>query len=383
MEQLIPLDYTTLRIIWWVLLGFLLAAFAVMDGFDLGVATVLPLVSRTDVERRVVFNVVGPVWEGNQVWLVVGGGVVFAAWPLLYAMAFSGFYLAMMLLLIALILRPICFKYRSKMPDARWRSTWDVLMCLCGLVASLVFGVAVGNVIGGVPFVFEPDTMRPIYQGGFFGLFMPFPVLCGVVSVCMLAMHGSVLLSWKTEGAVAARARACARGFGVLTLALFILAGVWVAHGVEGYSIVGAVQTGLASSPMGKAVAMAPGGWMHNYVRWPAIWIAPAAGVAGALLAAALVGLRSGAPAFLASSASIVGIVWTFGLSLFPFLLPSSVSPNVSLTVWDASSSHMSLWIMLIATGLLLPVVMLYTAWVYRVMRGKVTEKSVEGGHAY
>jgi cytochrome d ubiquinol oxidase subunit II len=152
---------------------------------------------------------------------------------------------------------------------------------------------------------------------------------------------------------------------------------------VEGYSIVGAVQTGLASSPMGKAVAMAPGGWMHNYVRWPAIWIAPAAGVAGALLAAALVGLRSGAPAFLASSASIVGIVWTFGLSLFPFLLPSSVSPNVSLTVWDASSSHMSLWIMLIATGLLLPVVMLYTAWVYRVMRGKVTEKSVEGGHAY
>jgi len=383
MEQLIPLDYATLRVIWWAVLGFLLVAFAVMDGFDLGVATILPLVSRKDIERRIVFNVVGPVWEGNQVWLIVGGGVVFAAWPLLYAMAFSGFYLAMMLLLITLILRPICFKYRSKLPDARWRSTWDALLCLCGLVAALVFGVAVGNTITGVPFVFQPDTMRPLYQGTFFGLFQPFPVLCGVISVCMLAMHGSALLSWKTQDAVAARARVTGRIFALVTVALFVLAGFWVAHGIDGFSVTGALHTGQESNPLDKTVALTLGGWMANYARWPAMWIGPVLGVAGALLAAALIGLRTGAPAFLASSASVAGIVLTFGFALFPFLLPSSMDPNASLTVWDASSSYVSLWIMLLATGVLLPIVIVYTAWVYRVMRGKVTEQSVGGGHAY
>lgn len=207
MEQFIPFDYATLRVIWWGGLGFLLVAYAVMDGFDLGVATVLPLVARQDVERRVVINVIGPVWEGNQVWLVVAGGIVFAAWPLLYAMAFSGFYLAMMLLLIALILRPVGFKYRSKMPSTAWRSRWDGILCFCGVVASLVFGVAVGNVIIGVPFGFDPDTLRPLYQGSFFGLFTLFPLLCGLLSVCMLAMHGSAMLFWKTTDTIAQRAR--------------------------------------------------------------------------------------------------------------------------------------------------------------------------------
>jgi cytochrome d ubiquinol oxidase subunit II len=383
MEQLIPFDYSTLRVVWWAVLGFLLVAFAIMDGFDLGVATVLPLVARRDIERRIVFNVVGPVWEGNQVWLIVCGGVVFAAWPLLYAMAFSGFYLAMLLLLVTLILRPICFKYRSKLPDPRWRGTWDAILALCGLVSALVFGVAVGNVILGVPFVFEADTMRPLYQGGFWALFGPFPVLCGAISVCMLAMHGSVLLAWKTADAVAARARAAARGFGLVTVILFVAAGFWVARGIGGYAITSAIHMDQASNPLDKTVMWTLGGWMANYARWPAMWAAPVMGVAGALLAVLLVGLRSAGPAFLASSASIAGVVLTFGFALFPFLLPSSIDPNASLTVWDASSSHMSLWIMLLATVVLLPIVMLYTAWVYRVMRGKVDEQLVGGGHAY
>lgn len=383
MEQLIPFDYSTLRVIWWAVLGFLLVAFAVMDGFDLGVATVLPLVARRDVERRIVFNVVGPVWEGNQVWLVVCGGVVFAAWPLLYAMAFSGFYLAMMLLLVSLILRPICFKYRSQLPDPRWRSTWDIILCLCGVVSALVFGVAVGNVIIGVPFVFQADTMRPLYQGGFLALFGPFPVLCGVISVCMLAMHGSVLLAWKTTSVVAARARATARSFGLVSVILFVAAGFWVAQGIGGYTITSAIHMGQASNPLDKTVVWTLGSWMTNFARWPAMWIAPAMGVVGGLLAILLVGLRSAGPAFLASSTCIAGVVLTFGFALFPFLLPSSIDPNSSLTVWDASSSYVSLWIMLLATAVLLPIVMVYTAWVYRVMRGKVTEQSVGSGHAY
>lgn len=163
----------------------------------------LPLVAKTDDERRVLYNVIGPVWEGNQVWLILAGGVVFAAWPLLYAMSFSGFYLAMMLLLVALILRPVAIKYRSKLTSVKWRQNWDITWCLTGVVAALVFGVAIGNVMLGVPFRFEHDTLRPIYEGSFFGLFMPFALLCGVLSVAMMALQGAVVLGWKTEGEIA------------------------------------------------------------------------------------------------------------------------------------------------------------------------------------
>lgn len=384
MEQLIPLDYSTLRVVWWALLGALLVGFAVMDGFDLGVAAVLPLVARRDIERRVVINVVGPVWEGNQVWLITGGGAAFAAWPLVYASAFSGFYLAMMLLLIALILRPVGFKYRSKLEAPRWRAAWDAVLCGSGLVAALVFGVAVGNLIVGVPFGFDAQTMRPLYEGDFFGLFTPFPLLCGLLSICMLAMHGCTLLVWKTDAAVAARARVVGICFALACLALFALGGWWVAHGLPGYAITSAVDPNQLSNPLAKTVSVVAGAWMHNYARWPAMWIAPALGLGGALLAAALLAVRGAALAFIASALSVAGIVLTVGFSMFPFLMPSLLTPNASLTVWDASSSRVTLWIMLLVTALLLPIVSLYTAWVYRVMRGKVTQAALDDApHAY
>lgn len=384
MEQLIPLDYSTLRVIWWALLGALLVGFTVMDGFDLGVAAVLPLVARRDIERRVVINVVGPVWEGNQVWLITGGGAAFAAWPLLYASAFSGFYLAMMLLLIALILRPVGFKYRSKLEATRWRGAWDAVLCGSGLVAALVFGVAVGNVIVGVPFGFDADTMRPLYEGDFWGLFMPFPLLCGMLSVCMMAMHGSTLLMWKTDGEVAARARITGICFALASLALFALGGWWTAHGLHGYAITSAIDPDQLSNPLGKTVAVSAGAWMRNYARWPAMWAAPLLGLGGALLAAALLAVRGAAAAFIASALSVAGIVLTFGFSLFPFLMPSLLTPDASLTIWDASSSRLTLWIMLLVTAVLLPIVSLYTAWVYRVMRGKVTQATLgDSPHAY
>lgn len=382
MDTLIPFDFSTLRVIWWVLLGLLLTGFAIMDGFDLGVAAALPLVAKTDTERRIVLNVIGPVWEGNQVWLILSGGAVFAAWPLLYAMAFSGFYLAMLLLLLTLILRPICFQYRSKMHGTRWRSTWDGLLCACGVVASLVFGVAVGNVILGVPFDYEVATLRPFYHGTIFDLFTPFPLLCGVLALCMMLMHGTILLAWKTEGDIAARARRLTRLCGLLTAVLFVVAGGWVAWGMHGYVISSPIVYDAISTPLGKTAQIVDGAWMHNYARWPLMWLAPLIGVLGAVLAALLVGRPNKVWAFLASTASLTGVLWTFGLSLFPFLLPSSLNPNVSLTIWDASSSQASLWIMLLATIIFLPIVIAYTSWVYRVMRGKVTEKNLEG-HAY
>ncbi|RYE97518.1 MAG: cytochrome d ubiquinol oxidase subunit II, partial [Oxalobacteraceae bacterium] len=214
------LDYDTLRIIWWLLLGILLVGFAVTDGFDLGTGTLLPFVANTDLERRVVINAVGPVWEGNQVWLVLGGGAIFAAWPQLYAVSFSGFYLAMAAVLLALILRPVAFKYRSKRDSIAWRATWDWALFVGGFVPALIFGVAMGNVLQGVPFRLAPDQ-QIFYEGGFFALLNPFAVLCGLVSVAMLVMHGAAWLVLKTDGLVASRARAWGMRAAVATVVLY------------------------------------------------------------------------------------------------------------------------------------------------------------------
>ena len=376
----IPLDYQTLRLIWWLLLGILLIGFAVMDGFDLGVGTLLPAVARTDADRRLVLNVVGPVWEGNQVWLITGGGAIFAAFPALYAVSFSGFYLAMFLILFALILRPVGFKFRSKVEDKRWRAVWDWGLFVGGFVPALVFGVAMGNVLLGAPFHFD-DTLRIYYTGGFFALLSPFAVLCGLVSVSMLTAHGAAMLVIKTDGPVAVRARRYGSLAALATAILFVLAGIWVAFGIAGHAIVGVAETANASNPLFKQVATSTGGWMANYRAMPWTWIFPVLGVAGALLSAWLLRAGRGLSAFLASALAIACIILTEGLAIFPFLLPSSTHPSSGLTLWDSSSSHMTLFVMLVAACVFLPLILFYTGWVYRVLRGKVSPESLEQNH--
>jgi cytochrome d ubiquinol oxidase subunit II len=373
------LDYPTLRVIWWLLLGVLLIGFAIMDGFDLGTGILLPYVARTDGECRIVVNTVGPVWEGNQVWLILGAGAVFAAWPTIYAVAFSGFYLAMFVVLCALILRPVGFKYRSKLKNAGWRATWDWMLFLGGFVPALIFGVAVGNALLGAPFSFD-ETLRMTYHGSFFGLLSPFALLSGLVSVSMLAMHGGSFLAMKTAGPIAERARLATIAAALLLIVLFAAAGVWTAS-LDGYQISGTLAHDADSNPLGKTVLRAAGAWLANYRAMPWMIAAPVIG----LLAAALAGMaargRHPVIAFLLSGASVFGVVATAGVSMFPFILPSSFDPASSLTVWDASSSRTTLLIMLAAVILLLPIVLAYTAFIYRVMRGKVTADQVEADH--
>lgn len=380
----IPLDYETLRLIWWALLGIILIGFAVLGGRDLGVGALLPFAARTDAERRLLLNLVGPTWEGNQVWLIVGGAAIFAAFPPLYAVSFSGFYLAMILVLLALILRPVGFKYRGKLKDARWRAVWDWVLFIGGFVPALIFGVAVGNVLQGVPFRLD-DTMRIFYDGTFFGLLNPFALLCGVLSVCMLLTHGAAWLEVKTEGAVSDRARSIGSVTALLTLALFVLAGVWLYYGMDGYHITSEIARGGPSNPHAKTVALAPMAWFANYQAAPWTLIAPVLGIAGALATFVALRARGEVSALLCSNIAIFGVIATVGVAMFPFILPSSADPNVSLTVWDASSSHLTLFIMLVATAVFLPIILLYTAFVYRVLWGKVDAKAIESGdsHAY
>jgi cytochrome d ubiquinol oxidase subunit II len=378
------IDYETLRLIWWALLGILLIGFAVTDGFDLGAAMLLPVVARTDAERRVVINTLGPVWEGNQVWFVVGGASIFAAWPLLYAVAFSGFYLAMFLVLCALILRPVAFKFRSKLAAPLWRSIWDWSLFVGGLVPSLVFGVAFGNVIEGAPFRLD-DTMRMTYEGTLFGLLNPFALLAGLVSVAMLVMHGASWLALKSGEPVAARATLCGRGAALAVIALFLLAGVWVAFGIEGYAITGVFAHDGPSNPLLKHVTRVKGAWLANYSLHPWTMIAPLLAFAGAGATFALLGMHRGGLALTTSAIAVAGIIATAGVSVFPFLLPSSLDPSASLTVWDASSSQLTLGVMLGVTVVFLPIILIYTAFVYRVMRGRVTVADVndQSKHAY
>jgi len=369
----ILLDYTTLRVIWWLLLGVLLIGFAVMDGFDLGVGTLLPFVAKTDEERRLVINTIGPVWEGNQVWLVLGGGAIFAAWPPLYAVSFSGFYLAMFVILFALILRPVGFKYRGKMPSQRWRNNWDWALFIGGFVPALIMGVAVGNVLLGVPYHFD-DSQRVWYTGTFFGLLTPFALLAGLLSVAMLVSHGAAMLVLKTDGPVADRSARFGSIAAIVSFVLFAAGGAWVALGLPGYAVTSQVISDGASNPLLKTAELtAAGGWMHNYSAMPATILAPVVGLLGALASAVLLRKRRGGLAFIASGLSIAGIIFTVGFAIFPFLLPSSSQPGSSLTLWDASSSHLTLWIMLLATVVFLPIIIGYTTWVYRVLKGKTT----------
>ncbi|MFA7558246.1 MAG: cytochrome d ubiquinol oxidase subunit II [Hydrogenophaga sp.] len=378
------LDYDVLRVIWWLLLGVLLIGFAVTDGFDLGVGTLLPFVARDDVERRIVINTIGPVWEGNQVWLVLGGGAIFAAWPHIYAMSFSGFYLAMFATLFALILRPVGFKYRSKHDSAAWRSTWDWALFIGGFVPALIFGVAIGNVLQGVPFHFT-DDMRMVYEGSFFGLLNPFAVLCGLVSVAMLVMHGGAWLALKTDGAVADRSRRCATWAGVATIVLYALAGVLLWTLVSGYQLTSAPVTDGPSNPLVKTVATGvAGAWFANYQAHPWTLLAPALGFAGVVLALLGLRMRWEGVTVVFSGLSIAGIIASVGASMFPFIVPSSTDPRSALMVWDASSSHLTLFIMLVCAVIFVPLILAYTAWVYRVMWGKVRPRDItHGDHAY
>jgi cytochrome d ubiquinol oxidase subunit II len=392
MEKLIFLDYDTLRVIWWLLLGALLIGFAVMDGFDLGVAAILPLVAKRDIERRVVLATVEPVWEGNQVWLVLSAGSAFAAWPLLYSVAFSGLYIAMFLALAALILRPVGFGFRNKIENTTWRKLWDGALVVSGIVPPFVFGVAIGNLFVGLPFHFDP-TMRLIYVGGFVDLLNPFGIICGCLAVSLMVMHGAVYLSMKTDALIRSQSVQYAGIAGFLVIMLFAIALLYLAYGIDGYVITGGTDPAGPSNPLLKTVARLHEGWLANfsgreweyhkqvffgdYIGHGWELMAPVVGFVGALAAPQLVRYGGGGLGFIASSLGVGGIIATAGIAMFPFLAPSSLDPNSSLTVWDASSSRLTLFIMLIATALFLPLILAYTGFVFRVLRGKVTMQQV------
>ena len=373
-------DYETLKFIWWILVGALLIGFAITDGMDMGVGSLLPFIAKTDAERRIAINTVGPHWDGNQVWLITAGGALFAAWPMVYAAAFSGFYMAMLLVLFALFFRPVGFDYRSKLDNPKWRSAWDWALFAGGAIPALIFGVAFGNLLQGVPFHLD-EILRAHYQGSFIfallPLLNPFALLAGVISLGMLVVHGAVWLQLRASGAVAARSQALVVRLAPVIALLFAVAGVWVWLGIDGYRIVSQPPLDALPNPLGKQVVVAPGAWLDIYTTMPITILAPVIGLLGPLLTALLA--KAGRPglAFVTSALGIADIIGTAGLSMFPFVMPSSLDPNSSLTMWDATSSHLTLNVMFWAVVIFLPIVLAYTLWCYWRMWGRVTAEDI------
>ena len=370
------MDYELLKLIWWVLIGVLLVGFAVTDGFDMGVGALLRVLAKTDSERRVLLNTVGPHWDGNQVWLITAAGAIFAAWPVVYSVAFSGLYWAFLLVLFAMFFRPVGFEYRSKMTDPRWRSAWDWGLTIGGAVPALVFGVAFGNMFLGVPFSLD-EFMRSAYSGSFWQLLNPFGLLCGVISLLMLSMHGAAYLQMRTAGALRQRARRAGFLLAVAVAVCFALAGVWVSY-LPGYVIQSAGDVGAAMTPLMKTVSLRDGGWLANYQTYTWMIAAPVIGFAGLLLVAVASLSNRSALAFVGSSFAVAGVICTAGFSLFPFLLPSSLIPDQSLTMWDVTSSALTLNIMFWVAMIFVPIILSYTLWGYYKMWGRLTTEFIE-----
>jgi len=331
----------TLQFIWFILLGVLLTVYAVLDGFDLGVGVLHPFLARKDNERRALLAAIGPFWDGNEVWLLTGGGAMFAAFPQLYATVFSGFYLAMMLVLFGLILRAVSLEFRSKVESPAWRRVWDWGFWLGSLLPALLYGVALGNVFQGVPLDARFD-----FAGTFLGLLNPFALLVGLLGLTMFVVHGALYIGLKTEEPLAGRAVRVAR------VAWFVFVVLYVA-----------VTAG--------AVVAAPERF-SNFAVTPLTLLVPA--LATAAMLSVYLALRDGnlSRAFLSSAATMVGLMGTFAISLYPLMLPASNDPANSLTAFNASSSPLTLRIMLILVAIGLPVVIAYTCYIYRVFRGRV-----------
>ncbi|EKT59517.1 cytochrome d ubiquinol oxidase subunit II [Providencia sneebia] len=371
-------DYEVLRFVWWILIGVLLIGFAVTDGFDMGVGFLLPIIGKTDTDRRIMINAVAPHWDGNQVWLITAGGAMFAAWPQVYAAAFSGFYVAMILVLAALFFRPVGFDYRSKLENPKWRNMWDWGLFIGGFVPPLVIGVAFGNLLLGVPFSID-NQQYLTYTGNLFGLLNPYGLLAGVVSLMMIVTQGATYLQMRTTGELNLRVRKTTYITSLITLLAFAGAGVWLVMGIDGYAVTSTIDTLSASNPLNKTVEVTAGAWLVNFNNYPVLWALPALGVVLPLFTMLFTKANKNALAFVSSSLTIACIILTCGIAMFPFIMPSSIMPNASLTMWDATSSLFTLQVMTVVAIIFVPIVLAYTAWCYYKMFGRLDKNFIEG----
>jgi cytochrome d ubiquinol oxidase subunit II len=375
--------YAILKLVWAGLLGVLLMGLGIMMGMDMGVGTLLRFVGKNDAERRTALNIIGPHWDGNQVWFILGGGAIFAAFPTLYATSFSIFYVVMILLLFSMIMRPVAFEYRSK-ASGSWRTSWDWAFLISGALPMIIYGAAFGNVLQGVGFHFDWTGQYHQDESFLSYLLNPFAILCGLLSLALSIQQGGAMLMIRGEEPIYGRARSLAWVAGLVAAVLFILGGIWIQF-IRGFVYTGTVNPNMESTPLGgPSVAQQAGAWMHNFHALPVLWVLPALGVVCMVLAA--LSIRADKPiiGWWFGALAWVGTIGTAGVAMFPFLMPSTTNPAQSLTVWNASSSAYTLGWMVVFAAIFVPAILCYTSWCYRVMKGKVRVEDVaRDEHSY
>ncbi|NSL93864.1 cytochrome d ubiquinol oxidase subunit II [Acetobacter syzygii] len=375
--------YVILKLIWAGLLCVLLIGLGLMVGMDMGVGTLLRFVGRTDGERRTALNIIGPHWDGNQVWFILGGGAIFAAFPTLYATSFSVFYVVMILLLFSMILRPVAFEYRSKVDARLWRASWDWVFLLSGFLPMFVYGAAFGNILQGVGYHFN-WTGQYFQDASFLTyLFNPFAILCGLMAVSLSVMQGGVMLMMRSENPIYDRAQRYASRAGVIAAVLFVAGGVWV-RGMPGF-VLEQGDPAMPANPMhGQHVTVQVGAWFANYAAHPVLWLLPVLGVVCMLAGVTLVKANRPHVAWWMGLGSWLGTIGTVAASMFPFFMPSTTRPDQSLTIWNSSASQYGLTCMLAVALIFVPLILCYTSWCYYVMRGKVrTADIIKDTHSY
>ncbi len=335
-----------LNIIWFILITVLFVGFFFLEGFDYGVGILHPFVAKNDMERRVVMNSIGPFWDGNEVWMITAGGALFASFPEWYATLFSGFYLALVLILFALILRGISFEFRSKVENPSWRKLWDGTFFVGSLFAALLWGVAVGNLLRGVPI--GPDKY---YHGGLLPLLNPYALATGLAIFFLFVLHGANYLVLKTEGPVAERAGKYARTLWIIALVLTVIFVVWSFFATD--------------------IFVAPGAWL--------VYLSALIAAVALIMAGVFIYKNKFGAAFVSTSLTIVfAVVMTFA-GLYPRVMISTIDPKYSLTIYNASASQYTLKAMLIVAVVLVPIVLAYQIWTYYIFREKISpDKELE-----
>jgi len=369
-------EYETLKVIWWVLIGVLLIGFMVTDGFDMGVGALLPVIGQTDTEKRVMINSIAPHWDGNQVWLITAGGALFAAWPMVYATVFSSLYVAMYLVLIGLWLRPLALEYRAKVESKVWKQACDAAITFAGVFPPVLFGVAFGNLIQGLPFSLD-SLLMVSYHGSFIELINPFSLLCSLVALSMTLTQGGAWLLIKTKGAIYTKARTTTQMSALATFVFMIIGGLALDQ-LMGFQVVSTLDHNAVSNPLNKVVIGGEGMWLSNFENHTWMWFAPLGSVAFPMLTFIFARLKKDLAAFISSSLSNTSIILTAGFTMFPFIVPSTINPNFSLTLWDATSSELTLNIMTGVAFVMVPIILGYTAFSYRTMFGRLDNEYVE-----
>jgi cytochrome d ubiquinol oxidase subunit II len=346
------MDISIFQIIWFVLWGVLWAVYFMLDGFVLGTGFMAGFLAKNDTEKRVLINSIGPVWDGNEVWLVTAGGATFAAFPTTYALMFSNLYSALILLLFALIVRGVSFEFRGKIDSPVWKKSWDIAIIISSFLPALLFGVAFGNIFKGIPMRNDFAAINFSYDGTLIGLLNPYGLLTGVLFVLLFAVHGSLYAAIKTTGDLSKRGENLANKLWVPLLV--------VAVAFLGYTY-----------PATKLY--------DNYLKAPVLLIVPVIAVVSLLLVKVFIAKGSCHKAFLFSCLTIVFVVFTGVTGLFPNLIPSNIDPSSNLTIFNSSSSLLTLQIMTVVAAICVPTVICYKIWVYRIFRARVTNEDVLG----